>query len=266
MTPLAMRVANELILPLRRRSFYDPCNMLKRITEAHCFECTAIFPMMCEMFDVGGKDHITAESMASDMFMPAPVTWLEWKLPEANDRFGLMLVQGGDDERVISRIIACNAEGFYSAAVIDSDRRAFDNRYDGLPDAADYLDFNVGATREMSCVALIMLAIINQQQIIDRHRRQVHAGLRRNLHRALGRYPLLAWEEIKLRVGPPRDASAKASGARVSTEDMPLHFVRAHRRKTLVLRDVVKAHWRGNPALGMKQTRYRMVAPEAPHA
>lgn len=265
MTPLAARIANELTLPHRKRTFFDPCGVLSRISEAHCFECTEIHPLMEEMYYAGAADKPTAESMAQDAFLPAPVTWLEWKHEDAPDRFGLMLVQG-PDEHTFARIVACVGKEFYSATVIDGDLRPCDAKFDDLPDGTTWLDFLVEDTREIFCVSLTMLVLINQQQIIERHRRPSHAGLRRNLHRAVGKYPLLAWEEIKLRVDGPRDVSSRAPGVRVSTEDMPLHFVRAHHRKTLVWRDVVKAHWRGNPALGMKQTRYRMVGPEGPHA
>ena len=106
-----------------------------------------------------------------------------------------------------------------------------------------------------------LLAIINTPRVIMRRQHMPHAGLQRALiasRRITGKYPLLAWQELQLKVQPPdideSDHEAHLTGARA------LHFCRAHLRIRLGRLELVSAHWRGDPALGIKQTRYRVVA------
>jgi hypothetical protein len=44
------------------------------------------------------------------------------------------------------------------------------------------------------------------------------------------------------------------------TGEKCLHFCRSHLRVRNGRLEQVKAHWRGNPSLGIKQTRYKLVA------
>lgn len=113
------------------------------------------------------------------------------------------------------------------------------------------------------------LSVINTPRVIGRRQHMPHAGLQRKLAQArgmVGKFPLHAWTEIKLEVSPPRldrSATGDPHEARL-TGAKALHFCRCHLRVRLGQLELVSAHWRGDPALGMKQSRYKLLPPTEP--
>jgi hypothetical protein len=112
-------------------------------------------------------------------------------------------------------------------------------------------------------VAFSVLAIdlINTPGLVGLRQHDPHRGLARKLAAARsGSYPLRGWSEIVLkhqtRIAEPTEE--RHTGA---TFHKCLHFVRSHLRH---YRNghvaVIPAHWRGDPALGIKRTRYRVAA------
>ncbi len=91
----------------------------------------------------------------------------------------------------------------------------------------------------------------------------VHAGLQRDLARALGKPPgpfLRPWTEVVLDVSPP----ASPDGAADPAEPRPsgghaLHLYRAHLRLRGGGVEFVRPHWRGDPAHGVAQRTYRLA-------
>ncbi|QPF81665.1 hypothetical protein IC762_17725 [Bradyrhizobium genosp. L] len=114
--------------------------------------------------------------------------------------------------------------------------------------------------RRLNTLLVPLLAMINTPRIIGRCQHMPHAGLARDLRKRFGagRFPLRAWTEIQLKVTPPEqgegEAEAHLTGARA------LHFCRAHLRVRLGRLELVSSHWRGDPALGIKQSKYRLVS------
>ena len=105
------------------------------------------------------------------------------------------------------------------------------------------------------------LALINTPRVIGRKQHMPHAGLQKKMAAArgmVGKFPLRGWTELTLAVSPPavdgQEHEVRLTGGKA------LHFCRAHLRIRLGQVELVKPHWRGDPALGIKQTRYR-VAP-----
>ena len=108
-----------------------------------------------------------------------------------------------------------------------------------------------------------MLAIINSPKIIGRRQHMPHRGLERALiakQKAIGKFPLHAWTEIQLKVTPPKDMSSDAPAEDHLTGQKALHFCRAHLRVRMGRLEVVRAHWRGDAALGIKRSRYKVTA------
>jgi hypothetical protein len=107
---------------------------------------------------------------------------------------------------------------------------------------------------------LLVLDLINTPGLIGLRQHDPHRGLARKLmaYRS-GSYPLRGWSEVVLkhqtRIAEPTE---RHTGA---TYHKCLHFVRSHLRH---YRDgkvaVIPAHWRGDAALGIKRTRYRLAA------
>lgn len=109
-------------------------------------------------------------------------------------------------------------------------------------------------------MAVLTLNLINTPGLIGLKQHAPHRSLARKFQTiGAGRYPLHAWSEVVLkhqtRIAGPDEQLAGL------THHKCLHFVRSHLRH---YRDgkvvTIPAHWRGDPALGIKRTRYRMAA------
>lgn len=111
-----------------------------------------------------------------------------------------------------------------------------------------------------------LLTMINSPRRINQRVVMPHAGLQRALARAhgsVGKYPLHAYKELTLKVGNPIDASDKDAWEDWMSNRMPLHFVRSHKRRVPDRFGPwvqIPACWRGDPALGIKLTRYKLAA------
>src|SRR5262249_29716721 len=108
---------------------------------------------------------------------------------------------------------------------------------------------------------LTNLAIINTPHIIGRTTHLPHTGLQKHLARAFkmpGKYPLQPWHEVKLHVVVPSEFGGGEVEGHL-TGERALHLCRSYLRIRLGQLELVHSHWRGNPALGIKQTRYRVI-------
>lgn len=108
-----------------------------------------------------------------------------------------------------------------------------------------------------------LLAFINTPKIIGRRQHMPHRGLEKRLTAALkpvGKFPLHAWTEILLQIASPKDVSAEPSIEAHLTGERALHFCRANIRVRLGQLEIVRAHWRGDASLGIKQSRYKVAA------
>lgn len=104
------------------------------------------------------------------------------------------------------------------------------------------------------------LALINTPKIVGRTTHLPHIGLQKRLARAYsmpGKYPLQAWHEIKLHINIPMEFRNEQVEGHL-TGMRALHFCRSYLRIRQGRLELVNWHWRGNPALGIRQTRYRV--------
>ncbi|GLK86659.1 hypothetical protein GCM10017653_47290 [Ancylobacter defluvii] len=121
------------------------------------------------------------------------------------------------------------------------------------------------AMRRHSTLLTAFLAFINTPRIIGRRQHMPHRSLERKLvaqRAVVGKFPLHAWTEIKLHVTPPEDLSDELSHEAHLTGERALHFCRAHLRIRLGKLEVVRGHWRGDAALGIRRSRYVLQGPE----
>lgn len=243
MTPLAHRITKELTLPVKDRTFNDQCGLLERMDDVHCFEVTEIIELTSALTQSAiARD----EWFDSTAFLPAPRTWIEWI--EDGERIGVHLESRG--EYIFGR--AASSTEFATgvgAFMIAGGNKVKTNWAAGRPD---------------SCRAVLaMLAIINSPRLIGRKQHMLHKGLERRLANAkglVGKFPLHAWTELKLSVS---DIGKQADGTNYEahyTGEKCLHFCRSHLRIRNGKLERVTAHWRGNPALGIKRTRYKVAA------
>ena len=243
MTPLAMRVARELILPVKDRRFVDPAGVLRSMDDLHCFEMTAVDHLVDDFV----ANHVPHHVDPRLMFMPAARCWFETRL------------SGGSRLAWHVDTVANMPGGIVVRHVAEHpDFASLEMRYGNSLVSPIPLRNNDETISFFSLIA--MLHCINQPKIIARSVHQPHRGLARKLAKAEGGFALRPWTELTIEgfaVG--RELGAEGE-VRASSGRKCHHFVRAHIRQANG--QFVRAHWRGDPGLGLKQTKYRVVPPE----
>jgi hypothetical protein len=258
MTPLAHEIARQALLPQRRKYIAD---MFALVKDAHCFELTDVFELVFDLTDsylkLKSYDHKLA-------FLPAPVTWIEYR-PMVEERFRNVVVNSGLEERFKDPQRLAHRLTETDDVVCE---HTFMQHADGtIHYTYEPLVFNKKDVfiegHERAIALFAMLAMINHPKVIGRRQHMPHRGLERQLVRSLGagKFPLHAWTEIKLHVMPTRDMRDDPSVEAHYTGHKALHFCRAHLRLRGGRLEFVRAHWRGDPAIGIKQSRYRVVPP-----
>lgn len=268
MTPLAMLIAKDLTLPRKDRSKIDHGKLSKRFGDVHCFEISDISDAAYELGEEAFRRGVLANEQT---FLPAPKTWIEHRLYDGN-RAGFLLEQTGSGEIMCWSAI-CTNTGMWSSY---PDPFTVDLKWSGkLEDGNWPVKFSTSSTGKQlrkeikfdpQRVAIVSsltivgaLAFINSPRIIGRRQHMPHRGLERELlkrQKVIGKFPLHAWTEIVLDVTPPKDAEGQHEYEAHLTGRRALHFVRAHLRIREGKLSFVKAHWRGDAALGIKQSRY----------
>lgn len=326
MTPLAMKVANELTLPKAQRMFDDRAHVLDLFDqEMHCFEVSALSksvnavlddPLAADDPDAAWSAWRDIETMLPRMFLPSPVTWLEQSfngerlacvLREVGGYFSLMTVhdsrRGGfslkmcdfrarsilEDGDRIDLLPICVEEAlgrqegkdFSPAEFLDlkslDPAKVTREQVQGLQNAKGAMEARIeelnreteiveaGLETTQMCnrflgMCILTLDLINTPGLIGLRQHDPHRGLARKLASLRGgSYPLHSWSEVVLKHETRRaEPGEQMTGA---TYHKCLHFVRSHLRHYQDGRVItIPAHWRGDPALGIKRTRYRLAA------
>lgn len=269
MTPLAHRIVKDLTLPVKERSKFDHGQILQQMDGVHCFEISEIH---MAALDVGARSWRSGELMHTQAFLPAPKTWIEGRF--GFGRVGFLLLDHGDGE-VITWMAMSEGDRSWSSYPdsmnLDLAWRSEKSPFPVRINKSDYgrfledragVDSTIG--RAVSARMLLgALAFINTPHVIGRRQHMPHRGLERELIRQqkiVGRFPLHAWTEIILDVAPPKDADGEHEYEAHLTGRRALHFVRAHLRIKDGQLSFVKAHWRGDAALGIRRSRYVVTA------
>lgn len=252
MTPLAARLAKQLIVrPKQRVGIWRDdgcCERLKNeLSDIHCFEVSACLPLLAEMKPLIADEK--SDALFEDFsFLPAPRTWIEWR--RARGRVGVLLKdskQYNDKYDVTAYWEEGGANiGYASKTQADYWSETFAENH---PLSSDPGYLIAGAK--------MFLLLINSPQIVGRTVHMPNAGLeRRMLGHFGGSFPLQAWTEILLQVNKPIDIDDGEEHEAHLTGKRALHFVRKHIRIRLGRMEYVRAHWRGDEQLGIKQSRY----------
>lgn len=271
MTPLAHLFTKQLVTPKKDRTVWCPeINLAELLRDIHCFEMSAvteIYEILHQARRVDDKSFMDANQ--KHMFLPAPKTWFEYK-----NGFGrsasIAIEEDGNPSHlhVFSAYNVNNLSWIYPCGKIDLNNQTVywnQNWLDYLPPGLDknkYSEIGPDPRDEMGAIPT-MLAIINSPKIIGRRQHMPHRGLERALiakQKAIGKFPLHGWTEIQLKVAPPKDMSGEAPAEDHLTGQKALHFCRAHLRVRMGRLEVVRAHWRGDAALGIKRSRYKVTA------
>jgi hypothetical protein len=106
------------------------------------------------------------------------------------------------------------------------------------------------------------LALINTPRVIGQKQHNPNERAERDKLKKMklvGQFPLRAWTEIVLRVATyPNDRDGAPAQETHLTGERCLHYCRTYLRVRMGMLEYVEGHWRGNPALGTKRSRYRL--------
>lgn len=266
MTPLAQRLVRDLTLPAGERRGMDEAGVMRLLSDIHCFDVAAVFTMARDLgrrlddASVGASDYLT--------FLPAPRTWIEHHA--TGGRLAYLLVESPSKDSAAVYCVAKVDEatnsyghflpgGFYSTYRLRDLALRRPHIVPGLD--SDLIGPEVEKAMGMKEQALIyaLLLIINSPKVIGRKQHLPHRGLQRKLAKrfgsGVGKFAVNAWTEITLHVST-RDASEEGEHEDHLTGHRALHWVRTFGRIRLGRLEIVRSHWRGDAALGIKQSRY----------
>ena len=214
------------------------------------------------------------EAMRDHLFMPAEVTWIEWRegsIGSPKSRRHGLLLEGTDDGK---RRSIWAGSGFY---VCDEPRAGGSNVLTrsfaySLPSGALF-QFNPRDARFMAGQNMAHLMSLRGEEFgawlgaaialmntprLSHMRFEDHAKLNRARERS-GKPALLSWSEVSIKI----DAGTLGHGdQRTQTSERALHHVRSFMRLKHGRVEIVRPHWRGNPEVGVKRHRYTVSRAE----
>lgn len=207
------------------------------------------------------------EIIAERRFLPAPKTWIEYRYK--GRRIATLLQEvpqeklpPNDGVRIEKPAIAtffCEETAMDLGIIpMAGSGRAVVAIKNQIQNEKILRNFGLPPMEAQAVYAQLALVLINSPHIIGRRQHVPHAGLERQLTRGLagGKFPLHAWTEIKLQVAKPVEIDDGEPHEAHLTGRRALHFVRKHIRIRLGQLEYVSAHWRGDPSIGIKRSRY----------
>lgn len=270
MTPLAYELLKDLTTPgaFKSRDPQARKTLWPIVTEAKFFDLVSVQPLILDLspkLEASFKKRSTINRRLA--FLPAPVTWMEYA-PMVDGGFPIAIVLISPDlarTTVNADVVAVSKQNAHwsairmtanplplvgSSAVPDeaAEQKRWGKQDQDVPLAAHFISY-------------ASLALINSPRIIGRRQHMPHERIEREKLKSLGlvgKFPLRAWTEIILKVAPPDDRTGEPSTEGHLTGEKCLHFVRTFLRVRMGQLEYVESHWRGNPALGMKRSRYRL--------
>jgi hypothetical protein len=272
MTPLAHQIALERLTPVSSRKISDLCGAAERLEQFLFFDVSAVWDAAFDIADAhsdqawknGKPNRVLVGELA---FLPANKVWLETYGPDRS-KFAVLLEK---HPRANFCSVAYANNAYKRNSLLEISKKNFlmplaGSLTDGRLAIADDLHgvVETAALAELTRALYVVLAMINTPRVIGRRQHMPHAGLQRKLAAAkgmVGKFPLQGWTELKLEVRPPKIEGEREETAYL-TGGKALHFCRAHLRIRRGKLERVTAHWRGDPSLGIKRTRYTVVPPK----
>lgn len=258
MTPLAMNLVSSLAdgcEKIRSINLFDSTNVptnasiASTLADMHCFECSEVLDLALEIFNLA-EDGFRIDPDFT--FLPASKTWIEYKTADGPRVGHLLIGEGVTPSQHYTFFEKQNCWVNHGEFYLGDDARSIFNRADNF-------------TRAYLAIILGCLALINTPKSIGRTQYMPQRSLEKRLIKSrprVGVFPLNAWTEIKLeaRLTPEEMSEAGLHEAHL-TGRRAYHFCRSHLRIRNGRLEFVKSHWRGDPSLGTKHSRYRITHP-----
>ena len=279
MTPLAHQLTKTLTLPPKKRGWWRDqgrSDLLRSlVTDIHCFEVSAIRGAVDDlsrqtmrMFRAGEGTKAT-DLFSRYTFLPAPRTWIEYieDRDPISPPYRVAHLLEGDAEKEITLSLFVeednarfnHIEPYYHLGEYCLNHPLFMHPNPLLPSQVTGVHYFDRVVMTMS----LTLILINSPKIFGRRQVMPHLGLEKRVTRTFGKgkFPLHAWTEIKLEVAKPAHIDDGEPHEAHLTGRRALHFCRKHIRIRFGRLEYVTAHWRGDPAIGIKRSRYKVRPP-----
>jgi hypothetical protein len=265
-------ITNNLLMAKALGYVGDRSDFWRAVNECHFFDLSAVSDH-ASVVGASMRDHFNNRGHFSRRlaFLPAQNSWLEFEESYTSVHDGTLgkfrqayLLFGESDSRhrAVVATISRNPGGEWAYVrqapipLVEADEQPVRCMEDH-PE----LELRRGQAPHSIFLLYGALALINTPRIIGRRQHMPHERVEREKLKALklvGKFPLRVWTEIILKVAPPDDRTGEPATEGHLTGEKCLHFVRTFLRVRMGQLEYVESHWRGNPALGMKRSRYRV--------
>lgn len=252
MTPLAQQT-------LRRAMAARQHTFAMGLAEAACFDLSQVGAIVSATMTELGRTH-PDDPMAEHgglLFAPSRFTWIEQRdgrlrqgaiIDAVEDQLAYIAINQAGDH--ISGFLELQPDGEHF--VVRIDKRAFPNGYDQQTEELN------GVMGHWVAAALLL---INAPRGVERRPIPTHKGLQREVRHVLGPVKLQPAHVIRLSAKPsppdPRDSEVDVAGE--SGRGKAFHFCRSHKRVLASgVTTRVRAHWKGDPSLGVSQGTYQL--------
>ncbi len=252
MTPLAQDIVSKQIA--LNKVFVPELGS----SDCRCFEVSKVLDIVLEL--VTNRSWNSSEDI--HVFLPAPITWIEYQYRTKND-----------NRKIIwGMLIKTEVDGFDCRSIVnDGDQVSEVDSFSILKDTEnegkfsffhpeDSDDSQVNSNEVRGSLLLGFLALINTPKLFHKKQHQPDISFQRTVsslkhQKRCSAYKLYPWTEITLDINPPESSDGSSSRERL-TAGKALHFCRSHLRIRLGKLELVSAHWRGDPALGIRRSKY----------
>jgi hypothetical protein len=267
MTPLAAMIAEQNTLSMGRRTI-DYHGLSVAILDAVGFDISAMVDQVTDF----ALDQSIETNLASTSQLPFEQTWIEFR---STDKFNEAFLDGSNHPNVDALRREDVIRGLFIKRASDDKfickSAVYFKRFSSLRIGSPLIEIDHSADQSDFYLRFILLSlgIINTPKIANRLQHMPNRHLERRLAKALGvqgRYPLKAWSTVTIDAGPSRDMTGEPSAEAHYTGKKAYHPCRGHFRVRCGQIEWVKAHWRGDPSLGIKQTRYSVKPISGPVA
>jgi hypothetical protein len=250
MTPLAHQLARRLLNPRASLPANYRARALRALGGAHFFEVTEAAAIGEEV--AAAINEVRGDGNSGEQFIPCTVA-----AEQIGGRTAASL-SGPVDQTAVTAVVRY-PDGNISVNEIGALDLPTGVRTVSRELLATYPK-NAEWARDTLDRTFVFLAIVNSPRIVHRNARPPHKSLVRELKRApsVGIGPLLPWHEVKLQVTKPVDIDDGEPHRDQITGRRALHFVCKFIRLRLGRLEYVRAHWRGDPVLGIHQSDYRV--------
>lgn len=252
MTPLANTYLRWLTTPIKNRAPLnnpDGVDVWASLYGARCFEVTEVVPLINELNSAMKKDQdsgMTKGVVETYAFLPAEKTWIESRSEKGKREAILLADVGGGKadmtlftEGICAKVASLNLNEFLN----------YDSVFAPSEGEVNLIAFTYQA-----------LAIINTPRIVAQQEHAPNKGIQKRLNaaRQITPFKLLPWSEIKLEVTGAGSDKGSDGSENALTGKRALHFCRAHIRVKRGRIEYVSSHWRGDPAIGIRQSDYKI--------